>query len=111
MKTIFSYIFPYRASIAFEMCVKILGTVTELLLPWMLQVILDEFVPARRMDSILLWGGGMVLCALSCFLLNVWANRMATGISRQITGKLRFDLFRKVLGLPVPRWMPLPPRP
>ena len=99
MKTIFSYIFPYRASIAFEMCVKILGTVTELLLPWMLQVILDEFVPARRMDSILLWGGGMVLCALSCFLLNVWANRMATGISRQITGKLRFDLFRKVLGL------------
>ena len=99
MKRIFSYLRPYRAAMAFELTIKIAGTLMELLLPWMLQVILDEYVPQRRMDAILLWGGGMVLCAAAGLILNVCANRMATGISRRATRQLRFDLFRRVLGL------------
>ena len=47
MKRIFSYLMPFRAAIALEMVIKILGTLAELMLPWMLQVILDEFVPAK----------------------------------------------------------------
>ena len=99
MKRIVSYLYPHRAAIAFQLSVKIVGTLTELLLPWMLQVILDDYVPQKRMDAILLWGGGMVLCAAAGLVLNVWANRMATRISRKVTQKLRFDLFRRVLGL------------
>lgn len=99
MKRILSYLQPYRTAVAFEMTIKVLGTASELLLPWMLQVILDEYVPQRRMDAILLWGGGMVLCAAVGLSLNIWANRMATGISRRATQQLRFDLFRRILGL------------
>ena len=69
MKRIFSYLIPFRAAIALEMVIKILGTLAELLLPWMLQVILDEFVPAKQMDAILLWGGGMVLCAAALLIV------------------------------------------
>ena len=99
MKRIFSYLMPFRAAIALEMVIKVLGTLAELLLPWMLQVILDEFVPAKQMDAILLWGGGMVLCAAAGLVFNIIANRMSTGISRQVTQRIRFDLFRRVLGL------------
>ena len=49
MKRIFAYLRPYRAAVAFEMTIKVLGTATELLLPWMLQVILDDYVPLRQM--------------------------------------------------------------
>lgn len=99
MKRIFSYLMPYRAAIALEMVIKVLGTLAELMLPWMLQVILDEFVPAKQMDAILLWGGGMVLCAAAGLVFNIIANRISTGISRQVTQRIRFDLFRRVLGL------------
>ena len=99
MKRIFAYLRPYRAAVAFEMTIKVLGTATELLLPWMLQVILDDYVPLRQMGPILLWGSGMVLCAAAGLILNIWANRMSTSISRRATQQLRFDLFRRVLGL------------
>ena len=49
MRRIFSYLMPFRASIALEMVIKVLGTLTELLLPWMLQVILDDHVPLKQM--------------------------------------------------------------
>ncbi len=99
MRRIFSYLMPFRASIALEMVIKILGTLAELLLPWMLQVILDDLVPQKQMNAILLWGGGMVACAAAGLVFNIIANRMSTGISRQITRRIRFDLFRRVLGL------------
>lgn len=99
MKRIFRYLMPYRASIVLEMTIKILGTLAELLLPWMLQVILDEFVPQKRMDAILLWGAGMVVCAAGGLVFNIIANRMSTGISRRVTEHIRFDLFRRVLRL------------
>lgn len=99
MKHIVSYLAPYRASIALEMVIKILGTLAELLLPWMLQVILDDLVPEKRLNAILLWGGGMVVCAAAGLVFNIIANRMSTGISRQVTRQIRFDLFRRVLRL------------
>ena len=99
MRRIFSYLMPFRASIALEMIIKILGTLAELLLPWMLQVILDDLVPQKQMNAILLWGGGMVACAAAGLVFNIIANRMSTGISRQITRRIRFDLFRRVLRL------------
>lgn len=99
MRRIFSYLMPFRASIALEMIIKILGTLAELLLPWMLQVILDDLVPQKQMDAILMWGGGMVACAAAGLVFNIIANRMSTGISRQVTRRIRFDLFRRVLRL------------
>lgn len=99
MRRIFSYLMPFRASIALEMVIKVLGTLAELLLPWMLQVILDDLVPQKQMNAILMWGGGMVACAAAGLVFNIIANRMSTGISRQVTRRIRFDLFRRVLRL------------
>jgi ATP-binding cassette subfamily B protein len=41
----------------------------------------------------------MALCALLCFLFNVTANRMSTGVSRDMTRALRHDLFAKIESL------------
>ena len=99
MKTILKYLEPKLGSMAFQMSVKFLGTITELLLPWMLSKILDDYVPVRDIPMIWTWGGLMIVCAGLALAGNVAANRMATSISRDITRVLRRDLFAKVTQL------------
>lgn len=99
MRTVGKYIKPYLLRIALQMCVKISGTVIELFLPSMLSIILDEYAPIGNKSGVWTMGLGMVLCAFLAWLGNICANRMSTNVSREITRKLRFDLFSKVTSL------------
>lgn len=82
-----------------QLTVKISGTVIELLLPSMLSIILDEYAPKGNMTGVWLMGIGMVVCAILAWLGNCIANRMSTNISREVTRKLRRDLFRRITAL------------
>ena len=99
MKTIIRYIRPKAGIIGFEMVIKLAGTATELLLPWMLSVILERYVPVKDLHGILIWGGGMILCAALALGCNVAANRITCYTSRDITRRIRGDLFAKVTRL------------
>lgn len=99
LRTIGQYIKPYAGRIAFQMCIKISGTVIELLLPSMLSIILDQYAPVGDRTGVWIMGIGMIFCAFLAWLGNCCANRMSTSISREITRKLRFDLFSKVTAL------------
>ena len=99
MRTLGKYISPYGWRIALQMCVKISGTVIELFLPSMLSIILDTHAEAKNAAGVWTMGAGMILCALLAWLCNCCANRMSTNVSREITRKLRFDLFCKVTAL------------
>ena len=99
MRTLFRYIRPKVWAISLGFCIKFGGTVAELLLPWMLSVILDRYVPARDLRMVWIWGGWMVVFALLAMVFNVMANRMATATSRDVIQSLRHDLFQRVLEL------------
>ena len=90
---------PYIWRIALQMCVKIGATVIELFLPSMLSIILDDYASVGDKTGVWTLGMGMILCAGLAWLGNVCANRMSTNVSREITRKLRFDLFSKVTAL------------
>ena len=96
MKMIFRvYLRPEMGRICFQVFIKLSGTLIELLLPWMLSVVLDDLVPQGDIGLILRWGVLMVLCALLAWAGNATANRMSTRISRDITRRLRHDLFAR----------------
>ena len=99
MKTVLHYIRPKAGIIAFEMAIKFAGTAVELLLPWMLSVILERYVPVEDLGGILRWGGLMVLSAALALVFNIAANRIACTTSRDITRRIRRDLFSKVTRL------------
>lgn len=99
MKTVFSYLAPYRLRLAVEMTVKVLATLVELLIPMILTYILKNVVVMESVPHILLWGGVMLICAVLACLGNIVANRMAAGISRDFSERLRRDLFDKTLSL------------
>ena len=93
------YIRPYWGFIILTTFIKLMGTVVELLIPYLLEVILDHKVPAGEMNAIFGFGGLMLLCAALALLFNVIANRMAAQSSGQITRAIRHDLFAKLESL------------
>lgn len=99
MKFIFSYVKKNLKLAVFAMTIKILGSFGELLLPYVLEHMIDEIVPTRRMDHVILCGLLMIVLAIAVRWLNVKANRCAVKVSKESIYRIRRDLFRKTLDL------------
>lgn len=99
MKLIFRYLAPLKRSMAFGFSIKVLATLLELALPYILSYILDSVVPMGKIAPILTWGGAMMLCALGAFFGNVIANRNATKVARDAAKQIRHDLFHATMHL------------
>jgi len=93
------YIRPYLGYIALTMLIKFAGTAFELLIPYFMEIMLDDKVPAGNVQDIYLYGGLMLLCAAGCLAGNIIANRMSAFSSGRITKQLRHDLFAKLQNL------------
>ncbi len=76
--------------------IKMIGTIMDLFLPWILSKIIDDVVPQRDIRQILLWGGAMVFCAVAAVVTNIIANRMASKVAMLTTKAVRHDLFTKI---------------
>ena len=100
MKLIWKYVRPHRFFILAVMLIKLAGTGTELLIPYVLEHLLDHVVPAARSGwEVAAWGGAMLVLTLVTRLLNVTANRMSVRVARESTFCVRRDLFRTALNL------------
>lgn len=96
MKFLISYVRPYFGRMAVGISIKFLGTIMDLLLPWILAYIIDSVIPQRQVGRVYLWGGVMVICSVVAILTNIIANRMAARVARDTTQRIRSDLFAKV---------------
>ena len=96
MKGLEKYIHPYWGFIGLTLFIKFLGAVVELFIPYLMEIMLDEKVPAGQLTNIYLYGGLMILCAALCLAFNIIANRMSAKSSGQITRAIRHDLFDKL---------------
>ena len=96
MKRLGRYLRPYVLFIILTTVIKFSGAALELMIPRLMETILDRIVPAGDLRRILLYGGAMLICALCCMALNVIANRMSAISSGKITKALRHDLFARL---------------
>ena len=99
MQRLRKYLKPYWLFILLTLVIKLVGTYTELLIPRLMETMVDEKVPAGDSRSIYLYGGGMLLCAAACLVFNIVANRMSAISSGKITRAIRHDLFQKLENL------------
>ena len=99
MKRLWGYIRPYTLWIIFAVLIKLLAAVLELMLPYLMEIMLDEKVPAGDLRAIYLYGFGMIGCALGCLVFNILANRMSAVSAGKITRSIRHDLFEKLQSL------------
>ena len=99
MKRVLSFLRPQAGRTVLQIGIKFTATILELILPWILEHIIDEVAPTGDKRQLLLWGSLMVLCALSVFLGAMVANRMAAKIAANFTRSLRHVLFARVTAL------------
>ncbi len=103
MKLILRYVKPFRWFILAVMLIKLLGTGTELLIPYVLEHLLDHVIPGAESPdsvwSVIAWGGVMLLLTFITRFLNVTANRMSVKVAQKSTFAVRRDLFHTALNL------------
>lgn len=99
MKLLLKYLKPYKWFIAVALTIKTSATLVELFIPYIMSHILDNVVPQKNVQKILLWGICMILCALAGCIGNIVANRMAARTAKNSTEGIRHDLFTKIMSL------------
>ena len=99
MKTLIKYLRPFYLRMLGGLSIKIMGTVVELFIPYILTHILENVILAQDIKKIIFWGLLMILCAAAACICNIIANRMAAKVSRNYSEQLRRDLFAKTLRL------------
>ncbi len=99
LKLILRYLNRYRASVVLVVTVKFLGTMSELMLPYILEHIIDNVVPTGQIRPVLFWGLTMAACALLTRYLNVTANRRAVENAHNISYDVRQALFTRTINL------------
>lgn len=99
MKFILSYAKKYRSMIAIGMLIKLSAALAELLLPYVLEHLIDDVAPQQEIKLILLWGAVMLLLVVYVRQANVKANRTAVGVAKRTIYEIRRDLFWKSVNL------------
>ncbi|MCR5557335.1 MAG: ABC transporter ATP-binding protein/permease [Butyrivibrio sp.] len=99
MKLILRTMGKYKWAIILAIFTKLLGTMTELTLPYILEYMIDHVVPAGNMRDVVLWGLLMFVAAILCRQLNVMANRRAINNAHKMSFDVRQALFKKTANL------------
>lgn len=85
--------------ILITMVIKFIGTFLELLIPYVLEYIIDSVAPRKSLKMVIAWGSVMVILAVLCRFFNKTANQRAVKSARDNIYRLRQDLFEKTIYL------------
>ena len=99
MKWVLTYLKPLRLRITAGIAVKIIGTVSELFIPFLLSYILENVIENNNVSEIVFFGALMAICAVIACVGNIIANRMASKSTMIFSTHMREDLFSKTLYL------------
>ena len=99
MRLLFRAMGHYKKAVAACIVIKLFATLSELLLPYILEHMIDKVAPLGDLRLAVLWGLLMFAAAVVCRQLNVTANRRAVGNAHRVSYDIRQELFRKTANL------------
>lgn len=106
MKKILPYLKNQKLRLIFELIIKVIGTLMDLAIPYVLTYIIDEVFPLITEDNYnemlgkIIWLGLlMILFSIIGVSFNIIANQSASYVTKKVTRGLRYDLFKKVQSL------------
>ena len=99
MRWVLEYLKPLRKRISIGITIKIIGTVAELMIPFLLSYILDNVIKSNDPKKIVFYGIIMAICAIIACVGNIIANRMAAKTTMLFSTQMRKNLFYKTLNL------------
>ena len=103
MKKILPYLKNQKLRLLFELIIKIIGTLMDLAIPYVLTYIIDDVFPLitennykQMLGRIIFLGILMILFSIIGVSFNIIANQSASYVTKNVTRGLRYDLFKKV---------------
>ncbi len=99
MKLIFRYMKKYKVAVFAAIFIKLIGTMSELSLPYILEYMIDYVVPSKNLVQVVIWGLIMFAASIFCRQFNVMANRKAIYNAHKVSYDVRGDLFKKTANL------------
>ncbi|MBQ8815135.1 MAG: ABC transporter ATP-binding protein [Lachnospiraceae bacterium] len=99
MKLIIRYMKACIGRICASVTMKSLGSLGELMIPYILEHIIDNVVPTKNVGMVFAWGFCMIIAAYLVRTVNIKANHVAISVGRDCIRKLRYDLYQKTIHL------------
>ena len=109
MRTILSYLKPHRRFMCLSLSIKVVGTLMELALPYILSHIIQNVIKPLGGEAspdlgggsrrLVLWALIMIVCAFLGVVGNVTANRMSARTAKDVARAVRHDLFERTMRL------------
>lgn len=99
MKRLLVYLKPFRLRMLIGFCIKVTGTMAELVLPYILTHILENIIVKGSWREISFYGVVMLIFSVIACLGNIIANRMAAGVTTKFSKAMRKELFERTLYL------------
>ncbi len=94
------YIGPHKFKLAFVIFLMFTNNAASMMLPLLLQRVLDIYIPAADMRRILFCAGLVLLIALYCGICSFNTTRIMSHVGQNIIHGLRHDLFCHLQKLP-----------
>lgn len=95
------YLKPYRGTVIAGLILKFIGAVAELLLPLLLEFIINDvavnpdIADSQKLTTVIYLGLAMLGCSITALVSNIYANRLTVKSSGNMTHDIRRDLFTK----------------
>lgn len=99
MHLILHYMKRHWKRITAGVSIKTLAALGELMIPYILEHIIDDVVPTKKIVMVFAWGLAMIGAAFLVRTLNIQANHRACATGRDCIRSLRYDLFEKTVNL------------
>ncbi|MCM1191469.1 MAG: ABC transporter ATP-binding protein/permease [Butyrivibrio sp.] len=99
MGLILHYMKGHWKRIVSSVSLKTLAALGELMIPYILEHIIDDVVPTKDVLMVFAWGLAMIAAAFLVRTLNIQANHRACATGRDCIRSLRHDLFQKTINL------------
>lgn len=100
MSLILRYLAPRKWLVTYSLSFKVIGTLADIFLPFLISFTIDEIVPTVTKESlgpVYLMGSFMLLIAVIGIVFNISANRLSEKVASHTVYEVRNDLFSNIL--------------
>lgn len=108
MKTIFSYLKPYKWLVVTALLFMLIELSVELIQPLLIAVIIDEGIVGRDQSSIIFWGSIMLGLSVVAFVAGIVNTFIASHAVQSYGYDIRQALFRKVQSFTMTTFLKFP---
>jgi ATP-binding cassette, subfamily B, bacterial len=95
-RRILEFLRPYRGRLLFLMAISLVTTGVTLLQPYLTKLLIDDALVHRRLHSLWVLAGWMLLCALLSFGFGILTTLLYTKLSASALFDMRLTVFRKL---------------